>query len=82
MKRAIGLLAVATLNALVGASTALAQTTYPPTTPGASVEGAGGGGTAFTGGNLSFGGAAMIMLLAVGLLALFVARKRAARLVG
>jgi hypothetical protein len=81
MKRAIGLLTVATLNVLVGAGTALAQTTYPPTTPGASVEGA-GGGTAFTGGDLSFGGVATIMLLALGLVALFVARKRAARLAG
>lgn len=84
MKRVIGLLTVATLQVLIGAGTALAQTaTYPPPTTPPSVEGASGGnGTAFTGGSLSFGMVATLTLLAVGLAALFVARKRAARLAG
>jgi hypothetical protein len=82
MKRVMGLLTVATLQVLIGAGTALAQASYPPPVKPPVVEGTHGGGTAFTGGNVSFGAVATLSLLAVGLLALFVARRRAARLAG
>jgi hypothetical protein len=82
MKRVMGLLTVATLQVLIGAGTALAQTaSYPPPLKPPVVKGT-EGGTAFTGGNVSFGAVATLSLLAVGLLALFVARRRAARLAG
>lgn len=82
MKRVIGLAAMVSVMLLVSAGSALAQS-YPPL-PGPSVEGAGGGQgpTAFTGSNVSFGTVATFVLLAVGLTALLVARKRAARLTG
>jgi hypothetical protein len=83
MKRVTSVLASAFVMVLVTAGSALAQTTtYPPTPP--TVEGSGGsaGGTAFTGGDVTFGALAAIALLAVGVTALIVARKRAARLAG
>jgi hypothetical protein len=86
MKRAAAVLSSTLLTVLVTAGTALAET-YPPT---ASVAGEGGGngdpagagGTAFTGGDLSFGAIAFAALLVVGVTALFVARRRASRLAG
>jgi len=87
MKRAAAVLSSALLTVLFTAGTALAQTDYPPTTTvqptGGQNAGAGaGGGTAFTGGDLSFGAIAFAALLVVGVTALFVARRRAARLAG
>ena len=84
MKRAAAVLSSALVTVLVTAGTAMAQTDYPPTT---SVQPTGGqnptggaGGTAFTGGDISFGAIAFAALLVVGVTALFVARRRAARL--
>jgi hypothetical protein len=80
MKRIISLLAVATVMVLTSATMAFATETYPPSQPPSVAGESGGGGTAFTGGDISFGLVATIVLLAVGLSALFVARRRAARL--
>jgi hypothetical protein len=87
MKRAAAVLSSALLTVLVTAGTALAQTTtYPPEptspTSGATGPTGGTGGTAFTGGDLSFGTIAFATLLVVGVAAMFVARRRAARLAG
>ena len=88
MKRAAAVLSSALLTVLFTAGSALAQTDYPPSTSvgdtGGNTGGAGGtaGGTAFTGGDLSFGAIAFAALLVVGVTALFVARRRAARLAG
>jgi hypothetical protein len=91
MKRAAVVLSSALLTVLVTAGTVLAQTTtYPPESPDTSVIGGGGGagnvdnvgGTAFTGGDVSFGAIAFATLLVIGVVALFVARRRAARLAG
>lgn len=85
MKRAAAVLSSALLTVLFTAGTALAQTDYPPTTtvqPTGGQNAGGGGGTAFTGGDLSFGAIAFAALLVVGVTALFVARRRAARLAG
>jgi hypothetical protein len=79
MKRIISLLAVATVMVLVSATTAFAGD-YPPSQPPSVAGESGGNGTAFTGGNVSFGMVATLVLLAVGLGALYVARRRAARL--
>jgi LPXTG-motif cell wall-anchored protein len=73
MKRMLGVLATAFATLVIGAGSALAQT-YPPSPD---VEGAGGGGgTAFTGSDTSTLAIVVIALLAVGLVALFVARRR------
>lgn len=80
MKRIISLLAVATVMVLTSATMALADSHYPPEQPPSVAGETGGNGTAFTGGDISFGVVATIVLLAVGLGALFVARRRAARL--
>jgi hypothetical protein len=85
MKRAAAVLSSALLTVLFTAGTALAQTTYPPSTtvePTSGATGPTGGGTAFTGGDVSFGAIAFAALLVVGVAALFVARRRAARLAG
>jgi hypothetical protein len=87
MKRAAAVLSSALLTVLITAGTALAQTDYPPSTSVQPTSGATGptggtGGTAFTGGDLSFGTIAFATLLVVGVAALFVARRRAARLAG
>lgn len=79
MKRFIGLLTVATVMVLASATMAWADT-YPPSQPPSVAGESGGNGTAFTGGDVSFGMVATLVLLAVGLGALFVARRRAARL--
>lgn len=78
MKRMFGVLATAFAMLVIGASSALAQTTYPPTNPPSSVLG-GGGGTAFTGSDTSVFAIVAVALLAVGLVALFAARRRSAR---
>ncbi len=84
MKRIIGVLTTAMLSIVVFASTALADShTYPP---GGDVAGSGGGGTgggtAFTGGDVSIAFVATLALLAVGVSAMVVARRRAARIAG
>jgi len=66
---------------LVTAGSALADSHYPPE-PSVAADGGTGGGTAFTGGDVTFGALAAMALLAVGVTALIVARKRAARLAG
>ncbi len=73
MKRMFGVLATAFAMLMVGAGSALAQT-YPPSPD---VEGVGGGGTAFTGSDASMLAIVVVALLAVGLVALFAARRRA-----
>jgi hypothetical protein len=85
MKRAAAVLSSALVTVLVTAGSALAQTDYPPSTTVQPTSGATnptGGGTAFTGGDISFGAIAFAALLVVGVAALFVARRRAARLAG
>jgi hypothetical protein len=84
MKRAAAVLSSAFVTVLVTAGTALAQTDYPPTTTVQPTGGQNptGGGTAFTGGDISFGAIAFAALLVVGVAALFVARRRAARVAG
>jgi len=91
MKRAAVVLSSALLTVLCTAATALAQATdYPPTSPGptTSVAGESGGGdpggvgTAFTGGDVSLPALAFAAFLALGVAALFVARRRAARFAG
>jgi hypothetical protein len=84
MKRVAGVLVGAAVAVLTLAGTALASggdytNTPSPTTI---IRGTGGGGgagsTAFTGGNVSTAMIAIIALAVVGLVALFVARRRAA----
>jgi LPXTG-motif cell wall-anchored protein len=83
IKRVTGILAIATVSILSTAATAMAQasTTYPPTSVAGESGVAGtGGGTAFTGSSqVPVGTLLMIGLVVVGLAALFVARRRAAR---
>jgi hypothetical protein len=85
MKRLIGVLSGAVLMTVVFAQTALAGKCgeYPaapcdqPTVLPTVVHH--GGGTAFTGADLGMGFIAVAALVVVGLVALFAARKRAAR---
>jgi hypothetical protein len=77
MKRLVGVIATSSLLVLVAAGTALATTKYPPE-PSATHVVSGNSGTAFTGGNTSGVMIAIVALVAVGLVALFVARRRAA----
>jgi Zn-dependent alcohol dehydrogenase len=86
MKRAIGVLAIATVTVLTTAAAALAQTSsYPvspssPTTVVKGASGTAGGGTAFTGSSQIPVGTLMVVgFVVVGLAALLVARRRAAR---
>ena len=84
MKRAIGALTIATATVLTTAATAMAQTSSYPISPPVSVKGASGtagtGGTAFTGSSQIPVGTLMVVgLVVVGLAALLVARRRAAR---
>jgi hypothetical protein len=80
MKRLAGIMALAAVSLLITATAALADSHYP-ITDDTSVEGAGGsGGTAFTGSDVSMAAVAIAALLVIGLTALFVARRRAARL--
>lgn len=84
MKRVTSVLASAFVMVLVTAGSALAQSGYEPsdTPPSVAAGGGSNGGTAFTGGDITFGALAAIALLAIGVTALIVARKRAARLSG
>ena len=69
MKRMAGILVGAVVMVLSLAGTALADYTNSPSA---------GGGTAFTGGNVSTPLVVAAILVIVGLVALFVARRRAA----
>jgi len=86
-KRIAGTVVTAGLFVMWSAASALAQTsTYPPT-PSAttSVEGASGGNdgpTAFTGGRIGFAVVAIVVLLALGITASVVARRRSSRVAG
>jgi hypothetical protein len=82
MKRVTSVLASAFVMVLVTAGSAFAQTTTYPPEPSVAGSGGSSGGTAFTGGDVTFGALAAMALLAVGVTALIVARKRAARLAG
>jgi LPXTG-motif cell wall-anchored protein len=79
MKRALGVLASAFVAVFVMAGTALAS--YPPSPdPTTVVKSSGGGGsTAFTGGNISTAVIALGVLAVLGVVALFVARRRSAQ---
>lgn len=83
MKRIYGVLVTTLGTLVVGAGTALAQTTYPPTpTDPTSVLPTGGSndpGTAFTGSDTALLALVAAVLLVAGLGALFVARRRSAR---
>jgi LPXTG-motif cell wall-anchored protein len=74
MKKALAVFAGAMAFVMTFAGAVLAQTTE--SAPAADVQGA-GGGTAFTGGDASMAAFVAIALVAVGLVALFVARRRA-----
>ena len=76
MKKAAAILAGAMVFVTTLAGTAFADYTDSPG-PGSVVEGA-GGETAFTGGDASTAAIAAVALVAVGLVALFVARRRTA----
>ncbi|HWC69920.1 MAG TPA: LPXTG cell wall anchor domain-containing protein [Actinomycetota bacterium] len=76
MKRAAAVLAGAIAFVTMLTGTAFADYTDSPP-PEAVVEGA-GGGTAFTGGDASTAAIVAVALVAVGLVALFVARRRVA----
>lgn len=83
MKRIFGVLAITFASMIIGAGTALAQTTYPPepTDPSSVLGGGGSSGSssAFTGSDVAMWTVVAGALLLVGLTALFVARRRAAR---
>jgi hypothetical protein len=87
IRRVIGIAAMAVVAVVTTASLAMAQTSSYPISPsaGASVQGAsgsrgGGGGTAFTGSSqIPVGTVLLVTLVVVGLGALLVARRRAAR---
>lgn len=82
MKRVVGVITTASLFVLVAAGAALAAD-YPPS-PSASALASGNealsgnSGTAFTGGNTSGVMIAIVVLVVAGLVALFIARRRAA----
>ena len=88
MKRAAVVLSSALLTVLFTAGTALAQADDYPITPsvlptgGSNPGGSNDGTTAFTGGDVSFGALAFAAFLVLGVTALLVARRRAARLAG
>jgi hypothetical protein len=82
MKRFIAVLAGTALTVVLAAGNALAQTgPYPPTTTtGVEPTSGGPGPSAFTGSDVSPAMLAVAVFLVFGLTALFVARRRAARL--
>jgi hypothetical protein len=92
MKRVTLIISSAFVAMLATAGTALAQANYPPDdvlptggqapTVGPAGGPAADGGVAFTGGDISFTAVAFAILLVVGVTALVVARRRAARLAG
>jgi hypothetical protein len=75
MKRMAAVVAGATAFVMTLAGTALAYTSAPP--PTTHIKGT-GGGTAFTGGNVSAAVIVAVALLVFGLATLFVARRRSA----
>jgi hypothetical protein len=84
--RATGVMAIAVITILTTAATAMAQTSsYPispssPTTVVKGASGSSGGGTAFTGSNqVPVGTLMLVALVVIGVGALLVARRRAAR---
>ena len=80
MKRALGVLASAFVAVIVMAGTALAD--YPPSPEPTTVvksSGGSGGNTAFTGGEISPAVIALGVLAVLGVVALFVARRRSAQ---
>jgi hypothetical protein len=87
IRRVIGIAAMAVVAIVTTASLAMAQTSSYPISPsgGASVKGVsgsrgGGAGTAFTGSSqIPLGTVLLVTLVVVGLGALLVARRRAAR---
>ena len=81
MKRLFGVLVMALATLVVGAGAAFAQTYPPEQGATSSVRGGGGslGGTAFTGSDVSWMAIVAVTLLAAGIGALFVARRRLAR---
>ena len=85
--RIVGAVVTAAAFVMVSAVTALAQTStsYPPSpSDTTSVAGTGGGndGTAFTGGRIGFAVVAIVVLVALGVAASVVARRRSARTAG
>jgi hypothetical protein len=78
VKRTATVVTLAIGMALVGAGTALAKNNYPPT-PGGNSGGTGGSGgnVAFTGANVTLGMILVAALVVVGVVALFIGRRRA-----
>jgi hypothetical protein len=77
MKKAAAVLVGAMALMTMLAGTAFAGYTDSPE-PTTVVQGSGGGGTAFTGGDASTAAIVAVALVAVGVVALFVARRRTA----
>jgi hypothetical protein len=77
MKRVLAVTALAATTVLISAGSALAGDYGPGVSGGGGVRGA--GGTAFTGGDVATGVIVAVALVAVGLAALFVARRSAAK---
>jgi hypothetical protein len=80
MKRVTSAVTMALLTVLVTGGNALAQTSNYPASPTASTSVSGGGGTAFTGSDVSSAPILIATLVVLGLAALLVARRRAAEL--
>ena len=75
MKTAKIMVAALSVSVVCMAQTALAGTSYPPSpTSHTVVKGAGSGSTAFTGGDVSVVGIALVVLVALGLIALIASR--------
>jgi hypothetical protein len=82
MKRLVSAVMLGCAIVVLGASTAFASSTYPPTqsveaTSGTNVPGGNGGTTAFTGSDVSRLVLVVVVLLVVGLATLAIARRRA-----
>ncbi len=76
MKRIVGVLSGAAVMVIGLAGSALAQEVTESPSPTTTVRG--GGGTAFTGADVSMGLVILAALVVVGIAALFVARRRTA----
>ena len=75
MKTAKIMVAALSISVVCMAGTALAGSSYPPSpTSHTVVKGAGSGSTAFTGGDVSVVGIALVVLVALGLIALIASR--------
>jgi hypothetical protein len=84
-KRIAAVVATAGVFMVTSAGLALAQTSYPPTpSETTSVAGTSGGNdpTAFTGGRIGFAVVAIVVLVALGITATVVARRRSTRVAG